>query len=145
MSENTALTGAAGAYYIAFRLSALGYAVGLTTYGTRAIDILVANPSTGKSITVQTKTMRKTKRGSEGDQWWAWRVGKSMRPANKHFFYIFLDLKDDASQTPDVFIVPSIKLPPLLQKFKGGDTWCNINEEDAQEYQKWDIITGALG
>jgi len=57
MTKDKALTGATGAYYVGFRLSALGYAVGLTTHGTRAIDMFVANPETGKSITIQTKTM----------------------------------------------------------------------------------------
>jgi len=57
MTKDKALTGAAGAYYVGFRLSALEYAVGLTTHGTRAIDMFVANPDTGKSITIQSKTM----------------------------------------------------------------------------------------
>ena len=57
MTKDKALTGAAGAYYVGFRLSALEYAVGLTTHGTSAIDMFVANPDTGKSITIQSKTM----------------------------------------------------------------------------------------
>ena len=58
-TKDKVLTGAAGEYYVAFQLAASEYAVGLTTRGTRLIDIFVANPKTGKSITIQTKTMRK--------------------------------------------------------------------------------------
>ena len=54
---DTALTGAADAYCIGFQLSASGYTVGLTTCGTKALDMFVANPETGKSMTIQTKTM----------------------------------------------------------------------------------------
>jgi len=57
VTTDTALTGAVNAYYVGFRLSASGYAVRLTTHGTRAIDMFVANRDTGKSITIQTKTM----------------------------------------------------------------------------------------
>ncbi|MFC2017640.1 hypothetical protein ACFLUD_04470, partial [Chloroflexota bacterium] len=59
MTKDKALTGAAGEYYVAFRLAAKGYAVGLTPRGTISIDLIVANPTTGKSITIQTKTMMK--------------------------------------------------------------------------------------
>ena len=75
-TQEKALTGAAGAYYVAFQLSTRGYAVGLTTYGTRAIDMLVANPETGKSITIQSKTMSNAFVCSKkwNSSWWKWRV-----------------------------------------------------------------------
>jgi hypothetical protein len=56
-TKDKALMGAAGEYYIAFRPSREGYAVGLTLHGTRSIDIDIANPETAKSKTIQTKTM----------------------------------------------------------------------------------------
>ena len=63
-----------------------------------------------------------------------------------------MDLKDDPSQTPDVFIVPSVRLvPPLLELYpepeKGPvkDVWCVIYEEDALKYKDcWDVIETAL-
>ena len=57
MTKDKVFIGAAGAYYVGFRLSASGYTAGLTTCGTKAIDMFVANRDTGKSITIQTKTM----------------------------------------------------------------------------------------
>ncbi len=61
------LTGAAGEYYVAFRLAAMGYAVGLTTRGVSTIDLIAANVKTSKSITIQTKTMLNAFTGC----WWS--------------------------------------------------------------------------
>lgn len=151
MTKDKALTGAAGEYYVAFRLTAEGYAVGLTPRGTSSIDLIVANPNIGKSITIQTKTMG-IARGTAS--WWKWRVGKSRQPPHGTFFYAFVDLKSDPSQTPDVFIVPSGKLASLLEVYPVGvepesrevkDVWCVIENEDALKYQnRWDLIKDAL-
>lgn len=150
--RDKALTGAAGEYYVAFRLSAEGYAVGLTTHGTRAVDIIASNPETGKSITIQIKTMLGAFVPSKKHgPFWKWRVSKSLPSAYEGFFYAFVDLRDDPSQTPDIFIVPSIKLESLLEKYpepeKGlvKDVWCVIEEKDALKYQnRWDVIRNAL-
>ena len=76
VARDRALTGAAGEYYIAFRLVAEGYAVGLTPRGMRSIDLVVANPDTGKSITIQTKTMLNAfVMRKDGSYWWNWRFG----------------------------------------------------------------------
>ena len=66
-----------------------------------------------------------------------------------------MDLRDDPSQTPDVFIVPSGELvSPLLEVYPEGvdpesseakDVWCVIYEKDAQEYKDcWDVIETGL-
>lgn len=118
MAKDKALTEAAGEYYVAFRLAAEACAVGLTDHGTRAIDIVVANPDTEKSITIQSKTMRNALGRSATESWWKWRVGTSRRPAHEGFFYAFVNLKDDPSETPDVFIVPSGQLMSLLEEYE---------------------------
>ena len=149
MKKDKALTGAAGEYYVAFRLTAEGYAVGLTPRRTSSIDLIVANPNIGKSITIQTKTMG-IARGTAS--WWKWRVGKSRQSPHGTFFYAFVDLKSDPSQTPDVFIVPSGELAFFLEVYPAmaegkeiKDVWCVIYNEDASKYQnRWDIIKDAL-
>jgi hypothetical protein len=150
MTKDKALTGAAGEYYVAFRLTAMGYAVGLTPRGTASIDLIVANPNTGKSITIQTKTMGIAfGQSRNGASYWKWRAGKP-RPPHKTFFYAFVDLKDDLSQAPDVFIIPSGELtPPLLDIYpkigEPKDFWCVIEEEDAPKYRnRWNRIEDAL-
>lgn len=152
MIKDKVLTGAAGEYYIGFRLTAQGYAVGLTTRGTRAIDMVVASPDTKKSITIQTKTMLDALVQSR--KWGAylkWRLGTtSLRPAHETFFYAFVSLRGDPSTTPHVFIVPSVQLaPPLVELYpeKGPtkDTWCVIYEKDKDKYlNRWDFISAAL-
>jgi hypothetical protein len=143
-SRDKALTGDAGAHYVAFRLAAKGCAVGLTTHGTRAIDLVVANPNTGKSVTVQTKTMRDALGRSRVESWHKWRAGKSPRPVHEAFFYAFVDLRGGHPETPDVYIVPSIRLQPLINQYP-GDNWCVIEEKDQGEYlDRWDVIRDAL-
>ena len=149
-TRDKALTGAAGEYYVAFRLSSNGYAVGLTTHGTRAIDMLVSNPDTGKSVTIQTKTMRGAfVQSKKYGPFWKWRVSKSLPTAYEGFIYVFVDLLDDLSQAPDIFIVPSVELEPLLEQYPEEgpikDLWCVIYEKDASKYlRRWDVISNAL-
>jgi len=86
MNKDKALTGAAGAYYVAFRLTAMGCAVGLTAYGTRSIDLVVANPDTGKSITIQTKTGKDAFVHSKKYRpYWKWPVAKSRPQSSRGF------------------------------------------------------------
>lgn len=146
ITKDKALTGAAGEYYVAFRLSAEGYAVGLTTHGTRLIDMFVANPNTAKSITIQTKTMQNAfVRSKKYTPYWKWPVGKSHLKTRETFFYVFVNLRGDTSQTPDVFIVPSSELDSLLSDNKGW-IWCDgIDEKNAALYRnRWDHIRDAL-
>ena len=149
MVKDRALTGAAGEYYVAFRLVAEGFAVGLTPRGMRSIDLVVANPDSGKSITIQTKTMRNAFVASRA--YWNWRFGIRRPQPHDTFFYAFVDLKNDPAETPDVFIVPSAYLTPLLNEWKGKesgrvtDVWCVIEEKDAPKYRNaWDVIKDAL-
>jgi len=143
--KDKASTGDAGAYYVAFRLAAMGYTVGLTTHGTRAIDLIVGNPNTGKSVTVQTKTMRDALGRSRAESWHKWRAGKSPRPVHETFFCAFVDLKGGHPETPDVYIVPSPRLGSLLNLYKTGGDWYVIEEKDAKEYREhWDTIECAL-
>jgi hypothetical protein len=152
-TRDKALIGAAGSYYVAYRLAAERCAVGITAYGTRAIDLVVANPDTGKSVTIQTKTMMDAfVQSKKYPPYWKWQVGKFTEHAT--LFYAFVNLKGDLDQIPDVFIVPSMELRPLLWAFPGGADlespeakaiWCNIEEEDAPKYlNRWGIIKAAL-
>ena len=144
MTRDKALTGAAGEYYVAFRLLAEGYAVGLTPRGTTSIDLIVTNPKTKETITIQTKTGRNAFiQNSKYGNYWKWRVGKPREP-HESFFYAFVDLKGDLKQTPDVFIVPSKQLASLLSD--EYPDWCNkINVNNESKYKnQWDIIEAEL-
>ncbi len=159
MSKDKALTGAAGEYYVAFQLSARGYAVGLTARGTKSADLLVTNLETGKSVTIQVKTMWNAfVRSRKWEPYWKWRVGTSRAPAYRTFFYAFVDLKENPAGAPDVFIVPSVQLE-IKHKDKDKDmvgewldksgrvvdAWCNIEEKDAEKYKdRWNVIEKVL-
>ena len=156
MARDRVLTGAAGEHYVAFRFAAMGYAVGLTTRGTRTVDLVVANPDNGKSVTIDTKTMQEAYTQSGSDCWWKWRMGirAYKKPIYEDFFYVLVDLKGEPTKTPDVFIVPSKELDHLLEPYPEGvdpasgkltDVWCVIYKKDAETYkEKWDNITDAL-
>lgn len=155
MAGDKVLTGAAGEYYVAFRLAAVGYAVGLTTRGTRTIDLIVANVKTAKSIIIQTKTMLNASAGSKRDAeyWWKWRLGVSAKPVEDTFFYAFVDLKDDAAKVPDVFIVPSSEVGELVGDWTNDDgklvdRWVDIikgSDKETKYRNRWDIFQKALG
>lgn len=152
MNKDKALTGAAGEHYVAFQLSARGYAVGLTAQGTRSADLLVTNLETGKSITIQVKTMLNAfVQSRKWGPYWKWRVGIHRAHPQAMFYYLLVDLKDDPSKPPDVFAVPSMDLkPPLLEEYPEStptpkDAWCVIYDEDKGKYlNRWDVIECAL-
>lgn len=156
MAVDKILTGAAGEYYIAFRLAAMGYAIGLTTRGVSTIDLIVANVKTSKSITIQTKTMLNAFRPSKrkGEPHWGWRLGISAKPVEDTFFFTFVDMRGNAANVPEVFIVPSTEVGML---FKGNDykndkgelidRWVTIDkgsDEEAKYKNQWDIFQKAL-
>lgn len=148
------MTGAAGEHYIAFQLSARGYAVGQTAPGTSGADLLVTNLETGKSITVQVKTMSDAfKEDRKWGPYWKWRVGVSRTPPQATFYYLFVDLKGDPSKSPDVFVVQSQELEakppglvePLLDQYP-RDAWCVIYDRDKERFlNRWDVLDASLG
>ncbi len=76
------------------------------------------------------------------------------KPIHEGFFYVLVDLKDDSTKTPDVFIVPSTKLKGLLDPYPKGvkpgsgkltDVWCVIDRKHSPAYkEKWEAIGDAL-
>jgi hypothetical protein len=62
---------------------------------------------------------------------------------------MFMDLKGDASKTPDVFILPSLKLkPPLLVEYDNytGLAICERDEKAKKAYlNRWDLVKAVLG
>ena len=152
INSDRALTGAAGDYFIAFRLSEMGYAVGLTATGTKSVDLVVANPNTGKSIAIQCKTATNAfVKSKKYGNYWKWRLGTGPKPTNDDFFYALIDLKGGHPEIPDVFLVASTKLQEITKdeeyESEGRviDIWGVIYEDKALPYKNWDsIIENAL-
>ena len=155
MATDKALVGATGVHYVAFQLSSRGYAVGLTAPGVKGVDLLATGAETGKSISIQVKTMTDAKRKTRGVHW-SWRIGKHLADGEGHkdFFLTFVDLRGgpptepDVPWNPDVFIVPSAGLDRFVWPYpekKPRMFWFVMPVKDAYKYRnKWDHIEKAL-
>ena len=155
MAKDKALVGAAGVHHVAFQLSARGYAIAVTTPGVEAIDLLAANPKTGKAIAIQVKT---TTDAHVNSRKWGpyskWRITTDLATPSPHsnLLLALVDLHGGPQATPDVFIVPLNALSPPIevesypQVGPPRDFWCSIYDKDATNYKnRWDIVEAALG
>ena len=90
-------TGVAGEYFVAAELTRRGYVASLTLRNTRGIDILAANVNATKSVGIQVKTSRATRR--------AWMMNaKAETDVAENLFYVFVSLP--RSGEPAFHIVP---------------------------------------
>lgn len=146
MTTDKALVGNAGEHYVAYQLSEREYAVGLTARGTEGIDLLAANPKTGKSIAIQVKTTRNAYDfNKSGEEWWKWRISEKSvaRQPEKTFFWIFVDLRRGSGKPPDIFIVPSSNLKRDMRSDYPG--WYYLEKDNASKFKNsWDLIEDAL-
>ena len=93
------LAGVAGEYLVAAELSLRGYIASITLRNTKGVDILCSNSSATKSVGIQVKTNRGSKRD--------WIMNeKSDTFHAKNLFYVFVNL-NDLKRPPEYFIVPS--------------------------------------
>jgi hypothetical protein len=93
------LAGVAGEYYVAAELSARNHVASITLRNTRGVDILCSNHETTKTVTIQVKTNRSSRREWVLNQ-------KSETLISDFHFYVFVCL-NDGKKYPDFFIVPS--------------------------------------
>lgn len=150
MPERTsALTAAAGEYYVAFQLSARGYCVGIPRANTPAVDLLVANQTGTKTLAIQVKTSSWARRDRKRDpskSHWEWDVGeRAVTLRGDNLFYAFVDLRGDSGERPEVFFVPSNVVADEMQ----GPDWTRymfwIYDTDAGKYrERWEIIERIL-
>jgi hypothetical protein len=124
---NPSLTGAAGVYFVAARLNAMGFQCAPTFGNVPSVDILVSSINGSVLISLQVKTtmngLRERGRGRERKpHHYEWDIGwKSARLNVPNLFFALVDLKQFA-ELPDVFLVPS---KVIADYFKGGnpETW----------------------
>jgi len=132
-------TGLAGVHYVAFRLSAMGYTVALTSEGAPSVDLLVTNVDGSKAVSVQVKTKTKAfggRKGSLEESWLFWPISPKKRDLTEDsLIYAFVDLrKDDLSQVsetvPEVFIVPAKD----VSKLENRDPWPKNSANPTMDY-----------
>jgi len=135
----SALTGAAGEHYVAYKLSQMGCAAGLTRGGSPGVDLMVCNPETGAAVSIQVKTSddAHTQRKRDNAEWWAWRFGqKTVLPPTDSRFYAFVSLHDqEGHDTPVVFIVPSAEVVKIIESREWSDGWVGIKGPDCDKWR----------
>ena len=93
------LGGVAGEYFVAAELSAHGYIASVTMRNTKGVDILCSNTDASKTIGIQVKTNKGSRR--------EWMLNqKAERYFADNLFYVFVNL-NNGQASPDYFIVPS--------------------------------------
>lgn len=93
------LSGVAGEYFVAAELSSRNYIASITLRNTKGVDVLCSNHKATKTIGIQVKTNRGSKRD------WVLNQKAENYYAN-NLFYVFVNLNDGV-KPPDYFIVPS--------------------------------------
>ena len=145
----TALTGAAGEHFVAFRLSHLGYPVALTRGGSPTVDLMVGDISGNDTLSIQVKTSnfaRRSYKKKPEKNCWLWDVGeKAMRLNGGNIIYAFVDLKGDPAGVPDVFLVESKHVFDYV-KPEHTRYMFPISEADGNQIKnKWDLVNSKLG
>lgn len=143
--KDNAPLGAAGEYYVAYKLSQMGYLVALTPGGAAHLDLMVGNPLGSNFVAIQVKTAGYAwvdfKRTPERS-YWKWRVrAKAAQLTSDRLFYAFVNL--GGLNGTEVFIVPAAKVA-AHDALKAG--WFPISQAEEQEHlEKWTLITDLLG
>ena len=91
-------SGVSGEYFVAAELSRQGYVSSITLRNTEGIDILASSADASKSLSIQVKTNRGSRK--------TWLLNKKAETkADDNLFYVFVNLND--GQTPDYYVVES--------------------------------------
>jgi hypothetical protein len=147
--RSTALIGAAGEHYVAFRLSALGFPVALTRGGSPTVDLMVGDLAGQAALSFQVKTSsgawRSFKRSNEKDRW-EFDVGvKAGKLSGPSIYYAFVDLKWGQG-APDVFVVPSEHVARVFAESNWSRNmfWIMANQRELY-FEAWEPVLAALG
>ncbi len=104
-------TNLASEFYVLSVLHRLGANEALTLANKKAVDIIVACGA-GHSVTIDVK-------GSAGTTGW-FEGNAAVLPNHFVVFVTYLNKISNPSVVPQVFVVPSTDLPPLIHAAKGG-------------------------
>lgn len=102
------LVGVAGEYFVSAELSRRGYVASITLRNTRGIDILATNEDASRSVGIQVKANRGSKK--------AWILNEKAEDYySDTLFYVFINL-NGPSQHPGYHIVPSKVVASYVKK-----------------------------
>ena len=143
---SSVLSGVAGEYFVAAELTKRGYLASITLRNTKGVDILCSNSDASKSVAIQVKTNRGSKRD------WVLNV-KSESYYADNLYYVFVNLNDNQS-APDYFIVSSIDVakhtkethatwlntPGRNGKAHNDSTMRKFSDPEEKYLNRWDLL-----
>jgi hypothetical protein len=122
---NSVLTGVSGEYFVAAELSKRGYLASITLRNTKGVDVLCSNSDASKTVGIQVKTNKGTKR--------SWILNQK---AEDYFadslYYVFVCLNNNQKH-PDYFIVPSKVVASYCKS--GHSNWLNTPGKNGQQHK----------
>lgn len=105
------LSGVSGEYFVAAELSRMGHIASVTLRNTKGVDILASSADASKSVGIQVKTNRGSRR--------KWLLNKKAEGYYAdNLFYVFVNL--NWGSQPDFYIVPS---EVVAKYIKEGFAW----------------------
>ena len=146
--------GAAGEYYVAFRLSQMGYIVAMPRAGSPTVDLLVSNAAGSRTVPIQVKTAEKgIKEKGRGTAKKPHHIDFAVGPRSaklnsEGLFFVFVDLKGKSHDSqPEVWVVPSTDLSNSCKTWVDKVAWVRWQEDLAavEKYRNaWHRITDQL-
>ena len=139
--------GAAGQYYVSYGLAVREIHASLTVGNAPSVDILAANASGQRSLSIQVKTSRNSFRnnryGREGHEWdtGASVIGK----CHENLWYAFVDLREDGSSwNPEVFFAPSFWVGQFVKEDFSRKMYFLPSTANDISKERWDFVSGYL-
>jgi len=135
-------TNLASEFYVASQLFRLGYEVTITLGHTKEIDLIVINPTNGKTITIDVKGLKNKSN---------WPLTPQLK--RKDHFYVLVSYCNKFNNLkflPEVYVIPSVKIENLLENWtKRGripikQTCINYRNQNLREYNNWELISKKL-
>jgi len=103
-TKSRALTGIAGAHFVAAELSQRGYIATVTSRNTEGIDVLASNIDGSKTVSIQVKSSAAEQRKNFARSWILSKKHENIFSDN--LIYVFVDL-NEGDKKPNFYIVPS--------------------------------------
>jgi len=120
----------AAEYYVASLLFRLGYVVTVTFGNTKEIDLMVYDPETQKTVTIDVK-------GLKNKTNWIMPKNPSERPDH---FYVLVTFKNrfiDLDKIPEVYTLPSEQIRKLWVDWAGKGEQRAIKYRDLREHPEF--------
>jgi hypothetical protein len=148
MQARSQFVGSAGQYYLAYCLTVRGFHAAITLGNVPNVDVVVANATGSRLLSVQVKTSRWAYRPNRyGYELREWDVGgAAVGKSAEGLWYAFIDLQGESptKRTPLVFFVPSLWVGSFVQHDWSRKMYMLRSEVWDGCQERWDRIEGYL-